>query len=73
MELTVFVCHDTMTEEEKKEHPEYETIGGYLKSLSFREACAIWWEKLSKEDRDTVMTIPNFDAAIFEEITGIKV
>lgn len=31
------------------------------------------WDKLSKEDKATVMSLPNFDADIFEECTGIRV
>ncbi len=31
------------------------------------------WKNLSTEDRKTVMSLPNFSAAIFEECTGIRV
>jgi hypothetical protein len=31
-----------------------------------------WGEELSEEDKQTIREIPNFDAEIFEEITGIK-
>lgn len=38
----------------------------------YKEACAEWWEKMSEENKKIVKSIPNFDAEIFEEITGIK-
>lgn len=31
------------------------------------------WDKLDKKDKATVMSLPNFDAEIFEECTGIRV
>ncbi len=62
-----------MTDEEKKSHPEYECTGGYLKTVDFKTACRIMWDKLSAEQKQKVCEIPNFDAAVFEEITGIKI
>lgn len=32
-----------------------------------------WWDKLSDEDKECVKSLPNFDAGIFNEITGIEV
>ena len=61
------------TEEEKKADPEKEMIGGYLKEYTMKEAWANWWEKTSEEDKETIQNIPNFDAKIFKEITGIEV
>ena len=62
-----------MTDEEKAAHPEHSTKGGYLKTVSFKEACKIMWNKLTDKDKAEVTKIPNFDSEIFEEITGIKV
>ena len=31
------------------------------------------WDNFTKEQRDTFKTLPNFDADIFEDITGIRV
>ncbi len=61
------------TEEEKKADPEKEMIGGYLKEYTMKEAWANWWENMSEEDKKIVQDIPNFDAKIFKEITGIEV
>lgn len=69
----VWVYSDQMTEEEKKEHPEYEALGGYLKIVDYKTACGLMWESMTDDERAAVKDIPNFDAIIFEEITGINV
>ena len=61
------------TEEEKKDDPKKEMIGGYLKEYTMKEAWANWWGKMSEEAKKIVQDIPNFDAKIFKEITGIEV
>ena len=61
------------TEEEKKADPEKEMIGGYLKEYTMKEAWANWWGEMSEEAKKIVQEIPNFDAKIFKEITGIEV
>lgn len=62
-----------MSKEEKKAHPEHEYTGGYLKSVSFKEACRIMWDKLTDEEKEEVKKIPNFDADVFKRITGVNV
>ena len=68
-----WIYADNMTDDEKKAHPEYETTGGYLKSVDFKTACKMMWDNLDDTDRQAVREIPNFDATVFEEITGIRV
>ena len=60
-----------MTDEEKKEHPAHETTGGYLKVLDESECAVLWWMGLNDEKKQVIRDIPNFDAKIFKEITGI--
>lgn len=62
-----------MTDEEKEAHPEYKATGGYLKTLPFKEACALMWGELDEDEKLAVKEIPNFDADVFKEITGIDV
>ena len=65
-----------MTDREKEEHPEYQTTGFYLKKLSQKEIAEKrqqCWDRLSQEEKEIVMAIPNFDKAIFKETTGIDV
>ena len=61
------------TEEEMKENKNKRLIGGYLKEYSYKEACANWWNEFTEENREIIMSIPNFDADKFEKITGIKI
>ena len=70
--LTVWVSHDTATEEEKKEHKiEIETCGGYLKTLEYKEAFRLAWDKASKEEHKKLLDLPNWNNRIFKEISGI--
>ena len=62
-----------MTDEEKAANQSYKTTGGYLKKLDKSEYVQIMWNGLSKKEKDTIMRIPNFDADIFKEITGIEI
>ena len=68
-----YVWFDTMTDEEKAAHPEAETTGGYLKERTTAVNARKWWAGLSADDRNIIFSLPNFDAAIFKEITGIDV
>lgn len=60
-----------MTDEEKATYPEAEITGGYLKELDTSECGLIWWRGLSDDEKAIIKAIPNFDAEIFKEITGI--
>lgn len=62
-----------MTDEEKEQHPSYETTGGYLKVLNESECGQIWWNGLSDHQKNIIKAIPNFNAEIFEQCTGIKI
>ena len=66
----VWSCN--MTDEEKEQHPEYETTDGYLKILDESECGQIWWDGLTEEQKEVIRNIPNYDKEIFEKITGIK-
>lgn len=62
-----------MTDEEKASHPEHETTGGYLKTVDFKTACGLMWDRMTNKEKVAVKDIPNFDADVFKEITGIDV
>ena len=68
-----WIYSENMSEEEKAAHPEHETTGGYLKTVDFKTACKMMWDNLDDEGKEAVKAIPNFDAGVFEEITGIDV
>ena len=62
-----------MTDEEKEKYPTYETTGGYLKVLDESESAQIWWNGLTEGAKNTIKSLPNFDAEIFRKCTGIRV
>lgn len=68
-----YIYFSDMTDEKKAAHPEAETTGGYLKILDNSECAVIWWRGLSDRQKAVITAIPNFDKAIFKEITGIDV
>jgi len=70
--LNRWINKEDMTDQEKKEVAGWETMGGYLKTLEFNEACIIWWDE-NKSEHDRFLNLPGFDSAIFKEITGIDV
>ena len=70
LKLTEWIWY---TEEEMKEDDDKKATKGYLKNYTYKEACANWWIELTEENKEIIMSIPNFDADKFEEITGIKI
>ena len=71
-DLTVWVSHDTATEEEKKKYKnEIEICGGFLKTLDYKDAWRLAWNKASIEERKKLFDLPNWDNQVFKEITGI--
>ena len=72
-DLISFISYDVMTEKEKKGHLDWQIIGGYLKTNTYKEAWKIWRTKISDKEIEIIKSIPNFDSNIFEEITGLKI
>lgn len=70
--LNRWVDESDMTEAKKKEVDGWETMGGYLKTLDFKDACRQWWKE-HPDDHDRFLNLPGFDAEIFKDITGIDV
>ena len=71
--IPVWVWGHDMTDKEKEQHPEYSVTGGFLKNIEVEGESQEWWDGLTKESKDIVMSLPNFDKDIFKEITGIDV
>ena len=72
-DVVEWVYEEDMTDEEKAANPTYETTGGYLKVLNESECGQLWCGSLSDFQKNYIKSIPNFDAEIFEQCTGIKV
>lgn len=70
---TEWIWSHRMTDEEKAEHPGYETTGGYLRVRDNTDCCVEWWNSLSEFQKNIIKSIPNFDADKFYLITGIRV
>jgi len=62
-----------MTDDEKKNARGWDIMGGYLKTMFYKDAWKIAWEEMSKSDKDKILGIKYFDKMIFEKITGIKI
>lgn len=44
-----------------------------LKKYDESECGQIWWSNLSNREKDVIKGLPNFDAEIFEQVTGVHV
>jgi len=71
--VSYWIPEENMTEQEKKENPTYKTTGGFTKKVEYKEAWAIFWRQTTEGNKQKFLNLPNFDAAIFKEITGIDV
>ena len=75
--LTEWIPDFKMSRQEKARHPKYATVGGYLKKYGYKEAFRKSFEEAKRlpdwpEQLEKLKALPNFDAKIFEEISGIK-
>ena len=69
----IWVYANSMTDEEKKANPKYETTDGYLKVIPMKEAWKNFWHNLTDANKKLFTSLENFDSATFFEITGIKI
>ena len=58
-----------MTPKEKEDHPHYRTTNGYLKTHTYQEA----WTLVPEVVINQIKKLANFDAKVFQEITGVEV
>ena len=68
--LNRWIEESDMSEQELKDFPKAKQMGGYLKTLPFKEACQIWWKENPDRHQD-FLALPSFNPEIFKEITGI--
>jgi len=62
-----------MSDEEKEENPTYKTTAGYLKVYDYKEAFQAAFDKASDEEIEQLKALPNFDADVLKEISGIDI
>lgn len=66
------VSYDSMSDTEKEANPEAKTTGTFLRMVDNPDV-QNWWRSISDEDKKAILSIPNFNKAIFKEITGVDV
>jgi len=66
-----WVYESDMSNEEKIANPKFFVMGGYLKSIDYKIAFKKSYDNAGKKDRELIKNLPNFDAEIFFEISGI--
>ena len=66
-----WIDYEKMDDGERDLNPE--NIAGYLKEKKGSEAIMSWWNSLKRTEQEIILSLPNFDKDIFEEITGIEV
>lgn len=71
--ITKWISWTDMTAIEKKDNPKAEFTEGYLKKFEYKEAWSSFWRDTDEDNRKKFLTLPNFDAELFEEITGVDV
>ena len=69
-DLTQWIGAEEMTDAEKSENPNYITTGGYLKVFDYKEAFTKSVKNATKEERDQIRALPNFDDDVFLEVSG---
>ena len=60
-----------MTKEEIDANPSAKTCDGFLREISYQEAWKKSFENASQSEIELTQKLPNFDAQLFFEITGI--
>ena len=68
-----WVYSEDMTDDEKKEYPEHDVTGGFLKEFDYSKNRQNWWDNLNKNDKEVITSLPNFDKEKFERVVGIKI
>ena len=51
-----WIFESDMTDEEKENHPEYKTTGGYLKVLDETECAQMWWDNANEEVKQCIQS-----------------
>lgn len=69
--VTYWVYESKTTDAEKKADPNFYVRGGQLRKKDYKQAFKESWDAADKADRERVRSLPNFDADVFFEISGI--
>jgi hypothetical protein len=69
--LNEWIDESKMTDNEKKNNPNFFVTQGYLKEYEYKKAWRNLWNDTTKEQHEEIRKLPNFDEVIFFDITGI--
>ena len=70
-DIAQWIYESDMSNEEKIANPKFSVTGGYLKEIDYKDAFKKSWDEADEKDRALIKNLPNFDAEIFFEISGI--
>ena len=70
---TKWIPVSDMTYAEKAGCSTFHTTGGYTKTIPMKESWAEAWANRGENDEAQLRALPNFDAGVFKEISGIDV
>ena len=68
-----WIDYSNMTDDEKTTCPSAKTAGGYIKDIPYKEAFTKSMQNASEKEIEQVKALPNFDADVFEEISGFRI
>jgi len=71
LQITEWIPDDKMTDAQKLSDPLFFVKKGTLIKRTYKEAFVLSWSKLDKDTQQAFKSLPNFDADIFFEITGV--
>ena len=71
--ISEWISEENMTDTQKIDNPNFYITKGTLITRSYKEAWQLAWDTMDTQTKDRFLKLPNFNADIFEEITGIKV
>lgn len=69
--LTKWIDYDELRDSEQTTTAKQ--LGGLLKTFSYKDAWLNFWNEATKQQKNCILDLPEFDADIFKEITGIDV
>lgn len=73
LKINEWISENKMTEEQKKNDPQFYVKKGTLITRTYKEAFILAWSTLDEKVKQQFLDLPNFDADIFLEITGVDV
>ena len=73
IKITLTKWTDYKELEESEQTTTTEGLGGLLKTFSYENAWLNFWNEATREQKNCILELPEFDADIFKEITGIDV